>query len=296
VNIHHHQCPICGAEDIRFSLRTTDFTVSGTSFEIWECGKCTLRFTQDAPDAATIGQYYDSEGYISHSDTSKGLINSIYHAVRHLTMAGKRRLILSLHASKIGSLLDIGAGTGSFVRYMSETGWEVTGVEPDEQARAQAQKVNHVRLSDSAELLHFPAESFDMITMWHVLEHVHDLHAYVERLKWLVKPKGKILIAVPNYTSYDASVYRNYWAAYDVPRHLYHFSPRALKTLLDGHGMELRATRAMWYDSFYISMMSERNRKEFLGFFRGLWIGSISDLHALINRETCSSLIYIVNR
>jgi 2-polyprenyl-3-methyl-5-hydroxy-6-metoxy-1,4-benzoquinol methylase len=289
-------CPVCGSADLHYKLKALDNTVSKKEFEIWQCSNCTLRLTQNVPDINSIGQYYQSDNYISHTNTKKGFINNLYHLVRELTLSNKRRLILSLTGLKSGKVLDIGAGTGSFAGFMNTYGWNVTGLEPDEQARQQAQTLNNIQLIGPENFYLLAEESFDVITMWHVLEHVHDLHDYLAQLKKLIKPQGKIFIAVPNYTSFDASFYKNYWAAYDVPRHLYHFSPLSLKKLFNEHGFELQSTRAMPFDSFYISFLSERYKKNKLGLLRGSLVGLYSNLIAFVNKERCSSLIYIINK
>ena len=281
---------------MHFELKAIDHTVSLQEFEIWECSNCTLRFTQNVPDVNTIGNFYQSENYISHSNTRKGIINNLYHIVRKLTLSNKRRLILSLTGLREGKLLDIGAGTGAFVRFMKNNGWNVTGLEPDESARVQAQSINNIQLLASDIFFDLPADSFDVITMWHVLEHVHDLDKYLEQLKKLIKLHGKVFIAVPNYTSFDGSFYGNSWAAYDVPRHLFHFSPLSLKNLFNRHGFELQSTRVMWYDSFYISFLSEQYKKNKLGFMRAPLVGFFSDFNAFVNKERSSSIIYIINK
>jgi 2-polyprenyl-3-methyl-5-hydroxy-6-metoxy-1,4-benzoquinol methylase len=293
----YKKCPVCGEFSIYKSLAAKDYTVSGQSFEIWECTYCTLRFTQDIPSEDAIGQYYKSAAYISHSDTSKGLINNIYHSVRRHTLKTKRRLIESAYHSKGRSLLDMGAGTGVFARYMQHYEWDITGIEPDEDARKNALEINAVQL--------FPKEyfftglqpgSFDVITMWHVLEHVHRLPEYIEQLKKLLKPKGILIIAVPNYTSYDAAVYREHWAAYDVPRHLYHFSPASMRTLLSRHELVLQSIKPMWFDSVYVSLLSEQYKTGKKSLLKGSWNGIISNCKALFKKERCSSLIYIIGK
>jgi len=254
-----------------------------------------LRFTQDVPDAASIGPYYRSDEYISHSNTNKGLVNRLYHMVRRQTLSDKYRLVASATRKRQGKLLDIGAGTGAFVGYMQKEGWEVTGLEPDETARERARTDNAVQLLDTDQLFQLPPDSFDAITLWHVMEHVHALHPYVEQLKTLVRRNGRIFIAVPNYTSYDARVYGENWAAYDVPRHLYHFSPDAMATLLEAHGLQLQYSQPMWYDAIYISMLSEKYRGHG-GAVRAVFNGMSSNVRAFIDKSKCSSLIYVVAR
>jgi SAM-dependent methyltransferase len=294
--INYTVCPSCFSESLQPILHAVDHTVSHETFAIWQCGHCSLRFTQDVPDAAAIGPYYRSEEYISHSNTTRGLVNSLYHLVRRQTLGNKRRLIQSATRGEQGRLLDIGAGTGAFVAYMQQEGWEVTGLEPDEVARERALTDNKVRLQDGAALFSLPAESYDAITLWHVLEHVHDLHPYLERLKQLIKKGGRIFIAVPNYTSYDAGVYGAAWAAYDVPRHLYHFSPDAMEGLLARHGLQLHFTQPMWFDSFYISMLSEKYRNGKGNLAGAVYRGLLSNVKAFVDKSKCSSLIYVTGK
>ncbi len=289
-------CPVCRSARIAFALEAADHTVSHRSFEIWECADCSLRFTQHAPDAASIGAFYQSENYISHSNTSRGLINRLYHFVRKQTLMGKRRLIGSVTGLQKGRLLDIGAGTGAFVQYMESHGWQTTGLEPDAGARQRALEAHRATLLPMEAFMQLEAGSFDAITLWHVLEHVHDLHDYIEQLKKILNPSGRIFIAVPNYTSYDAAVYKSYWAAYDVPRHLYHFSPASMKRLLQQHALQLHAIRPMWYDAFYISMLSEKYSSGRSNIIGSVFTGAVSDLKALFSRECCSSLIYVAGK
>jgi len=294
--IHYKDCPSCNSSDLRTALLAKDYTVSQQTFEIWECGNCSLRFTQNVPDGGSIGKYYQSENYISHTNTKKGLVNSLYHMVRKQTLSDKRRLIQSATGLKQGRLLDIGAGTGAFAGHMQESGWEVTGLEPDETARALAGSLHKVQLLSIGELYSLEAESYDAITLWHVLEHVHDLHPYLRQLSKLLKKGGRIFIAVPNYTSYDASAYQGAWAAYDVPRHLYHFSPDAMDSLISRHGLQLQVSQPMWYDSFYISMLSEKYKSGRNNTVKAVLTGLRSNIQAFIDKSKCSSLTYVIGK
>jgi SAM-dependent methyltransferase len=293
--ILYNSCPCCGQKDIAPALAAEDYTVSHRRFEIWECKNCTLRFTQNVPDPAEIGAYYQSENYISHSDTSEGIINKLYHKVRIRTLGQKRKLVETETRKSNGSILDVGCGTGAFLNTMDKAGWEITGLEPDERARGRALELYGLHLNNSEKLFSLPAGSFDAITLWHVLEHVHELHAYIQRLKELLKPGGKLFIAVPNYTCYEEKVYKEYWAAYDVPRHLYHFSPASMNSLLSLHGMQVNLIKPMWYDSFYVSMLSEKYKTGKTHYLKAIIEGVISNFKALANREKCSSVIYVVS-
>lgn len=293
--IHYNACPVCGSSSIGPALNATDNTVSREVFPIWECASCTLRFTQDVPGESAIGPYYKSEDYISHTNTNKGVINRLYHLVRQVTLNNKRNLIKKEASLDKGSLLDIGSGTGAFAGNMQQHGWQVTGLEPDPAARAVAWKDYEVKLEDITAMQQLNS-SFDAITLWHVLEHVHALNPYVARLRELLKPAGRIFIAVPNYTSKDAETYGSSWAAYDVPRHLYHFSPASIKVLMEKNGLTVKAYRPMWYDSFYISLLSTRIRDGKTSWAGSLVTGLRSNLQAMKDVKKCSSVIYVVSR
>ena len=293
--ITYTACPSCGATPIQKVLSAKDYTVSQRVFEIWECRQCTLRFTQQVPSAGDIAPYYQSENYISHSDTQRGLVNRLYHMVRRRTLKSKHQLIESATGKKSGSLLDVGAGTGAFLHQMQQNGWQVTGLEPDATARERASTLYNLQLLPSDQLWNIPPASLDAITLWHVLEHVHQLNEYMAQLKKLLKPGGYLFIAVPNYTSRDANFYGECWAAWDVPRHLYHFSPEAMKQLVKKHGLQLKAIRPMWYDSFYVSLLSEKCKTGRSRLLPGAFAGFMSNWNALWDRERCSSLIYVMS-
>lgn len=293
--IHYTHCPVCHSTRIDPLLTVKDHSVSKEEFVVWQCRDCTLRFTQDVPDEESIGAYYQSPDYISHSNTGKGLLNQLYQRVRRFTLQQKRNLISAYTGDK-GRLLDIGAGIGAFLSVMQESGWEVKGIEPDEGARKNASALFGLQLEEPSALSKLPGGYYKAITLWHVLEHVHQLHPYLEKLKALLAPEGKIFIAVPNYTAADSEAYRNYWAAYDVPRHLYHFSPLSMEKLLEQHGLKLVAKKPMWFDAFYISLLSSKYHRGKTSWFGAGITGVRSNLTALANKDRTSSLIYIVEK
>ncbi|MGZ3852620.1 MAG: class I SAM-dependent methyltransferase [Flavisolibacter sp.] len=293
--VHYTKCPVCNSADINPLLSVKDHSVSKEEFVIWQCGECSLRFTQDAPNEASIGSYYQSADYISHSNTNEGLINNLYQKVRNYTLNKKAGLVIS-RTTKQGKLLDLGAGIGAFVNTMKQKGWDTTGIEPDEGARQQAKKLFNIELKETDSLQQLKENSFDAITLWHVLEHVHQLHPYIQRLSALLKPTGKLFIAVPNYQSLDGSIYKTYWAAYDVPRHLYHFTPKAIDVLMREHGLRLIAKRPMWFDSFYISLLSSKYKNGKTNWLGAGVAGVRSNLKTLFNKDYCSSIVYIIEK
>ncbi|RYY55933.1 MAG: class I SAM-dependent methyltransferase [Chitinophagaceae bacterium] len=293
--IHYTKCPVCSGTSLSPVLEATDNTVSKEKFPVWQCADCTLRFTQDVPTADTIGPYYKSEEYISHTNTSKGLINRLYHVVRGITLRNKRKLIESETPSGRGRLLDVGSGTGAFAGEMKKAGWNTTGLEPDPEARKVA-LTNHGITLEDMDRFHKLEPGFNAITLWHVLEHVHELHPYIARLRELLAADGRIFIAVPNYTSLDARKYEGAWAAYDVPRHLYHFSPASIRALMQANGLVVKKYKPMWFDSFYISLLSSKIKSGSTSWLGAVSTGIRSNMKALSDTQKCSSVIYIISR
>jgi len=294
--INYKSCPVCNAGCIRADLVAKDYTVSNENFDIWACDNCDLKYTDNIPEQSAIGKYYQSSNYISHSDTKAGVINKLYHKVRTHTLKTKRKLIEKFTQKSRGEILDIGCGTGAFLNNMQQADWKITGLEPDENAIKTANSLYNIFPKNPDELFSLPSNNFDAITMWHVLEHVHQLQEYIEQLKNLIKPDGVIFIAVPNYQSFDAEVYGAHWAAYDVPRHLYHFSPKSMEKLVSLHGLKIKTHKPMWFDSFYVSMLSEKYKNNKNNIIKAAIVGLISNLNAVFNIKKCSSIIYIIEK
>ncbi|TRZ83164.1 MAG: class I SAM-dependent methyltransferase [Sediminibacterium sp.] len=290
-------CPICNKEDISTLLYTKDYSLTGEDFQIIQCSHCTLEYTDPAPSKEAITPYYNFPSYISHTDSKEGLVNQIYHKVRNITLTQKTNWVQSLFTGHKGQLLEVGAGTGAFAHSMSKKGWKVTALEPNESSRNKALENYNIQLLPIEKLNDLDSASFEVITLWHVLEHVHDLNEYMKIFHRLLKPNGRLVIAVPNYTSYDAGFYKKYWAAYDVPRHLYHFSPLSMHYLAKKHKMSIVQKLPMWFDSFYVSLLSEKYKESgMLGMLRAFFIGCISNLTALRNADKGSSIIYEIKK
>lgn len=294
--VHYYQCPACGSDKIEYALTAKDHTVSHINFDIWHCQSCSLRFTQDVPGIDQIGPYYQSANYISHSNTKKGLINQLYHLVRRYTLQLKAKQIKQVSGKATGRLLDIGAGVGAFAATMQQSGWEVLALEPDASARAAAKQLYGLNLDLPDSFYTLPDQGVDVITMWHVLEHVHDLQGYFQQFHRLLPQGGKLVIAVPNYTSVDANQYGAFWAAYDVPRHLYHFSPEAMVQLAAKHAFKMVATKPMWFDAFYVAMLSEQYQYGKNRYLSAFWQGLRSNLATLFQSNKCSSVVYILEK
>jgi 2-polyprenyl-3-methyl-5-hydroxy-6-metoxy-1,4-benzoquinol methylase len=290
------QCPVCDEKSFSPFLTCTDFFVSGEQFSIKQCDSCGFKITENIENEENIGRYYQSEEYISHSNTAKGLVNSAYHAVRKYMLGRKRRLVEKATSLKTGQILDVGTGTGFFLNEMKENGWQVTGTEKSSDARDFAKKEFNLDNLPSEELFTLKDKSFDVITLWHVLEHIHLLNENMETFHRLLNEKGKLIIAVPNHESFDAKHYREFWAAFDVPRHIWHFAPKQMEMVGEKHGFKLSTIQTMPFDSFYVAMLSEKYKKSKLALFKGIYFGKISWLNSILNPEKCSSVIYVFQK
>lgn len=286
-------CPICDLPLDNSSTEVKDHSVSGEFFSITRCNSCGLQITLPQPPVEEIGRFYASEEYISHSDSRKGLINSAYHKVRNYMLGQKATWVKQFLGTSSGQLLDMGAGTGYFAAKMKSIGWSVVAIEPDAKAREVARREHNLELLSPESAKNLPAGEFDVITLWHVLEHIHDLREQVALYHKLLKPNGSLIIAVPNYTSHDANHYKEYWAAYDVPRHLWHFSPASMRKLLSVSGFDVKEIKPMPFDAFYVSLLSEKYKSNGkAGLISGGFQGMLTYFKSLLNREQSSSLIY----
>jgi 2-polyprenyl-3-methyl-5-hydroxy-6-metoxy-1,4-benzoquinol methylase len=272
-----------------------DHAISQEEFELFRCWDCDFLFTQNIPAPQAIGKYYQSEDYISHSDTREGLVNKLYHQARQFMLAQKYKLIRKCDGGQ--ELLDVGCGTGYFLDYMIQKGYDGIGVEVDEGAREFGQKQFGLSIHPPAALKDGRIRGpFSVITLWHVLEHLHDLHEQMDIYHRLLEEEGTLLIAVPNHKCFDSRKYGSWWAGYDVPRHLWHFSPRTLKRLAEQHGFFISGKKLMPLDPFYNSMLSEKYQGKSLGLVRGGFTG----LNALMQGQTqidkASSIIYLLRK
>ncbi len=270
-------------------LTVKDYSVSKETFDLYYDETLDMLITSPQPSLDNLGKYYESVDYISHTDSKRSLFEKAYHFVKSIALKNKLNLINSCNPNK-GKLLDIGAGTGDFLLTSKENGWNTIGIEPSEKAKAIAVKKG-VAFSDTTEELE--SHTFDVITMWHVLEHVPNLENQIKELKRLAKPNGTIIIAVPNFKSYDAKYYGKFWAAYDVPIHFWHFSKTAIKLLFEKEEIKLEKVLPMKFDSFYVSLLSEKYKNGKMNFIKAFWIGLVSNWKANRSLEF-SSHIYVL--
>ena len=287
------KCPWCDSEKTQIHLWLKDEFLSLEEFKIYECHNCGLLFTDPRPGKDKIGEYYKSEEYYSHQENKKGFIPKLYERVKTVNL--KHKYKIATEGKATGKMLDIGCGVGDFLHTAEQQGWKCMGVEPSEDAKAIAEKRIKAEIISSENLEKIADETFDVITMWHVLEHVDDLRWQVAQLQRLIKNDGRIVIAVPNYKSYDASYYKEKWAAYDVPRHLNHFNKNTLVKIFKSNGLTLKSCDKLGWDAYYISYLSEQYEHHSLPLLRGVFRGFISNCKARKSNEW-SSRVYVFEK
>ncbi len=287
-------CPLCNETRFSTFMEVPDYFLSGEVFTLSKCLACGMIFTNPRPEPENLGAYYKSEDYVSHSNTKRGLIFRIYHLVRKYNFSQKFKLIS--HLSRGNKILDVGCATGGFLSYFKKRGWDGTGIEPDAQARKMAVEKEGLSVFDEKELTTLLPQSFDVITLWHVLEHVPYPVERLRVLNSLLKDDGLLVVAIPNPASYDATHYGKFWAGYDVPRHLLHFEQKVATSFFTNVNFELVGIRPMKFDAYYISLMSEKYKTGKMSYLKALKIGWTSNRYAKRHENNFSSLIYLLRK
>ena len=291
------KCLCCGGKDFKPYLEAKD-NYSAEYFNIVQCTSCGFIFTNPRPDVAEIGKYYSYDTYISHTSHKRGLVESIYRLARNYMKGKKLGLIQDIVGKRNGfSLLDFGCGTGDFLGYVKQQQIVAEGVEPEAQAREVAKNINLVDTYSIEQSKAIEKGKFDVITLWHVLEHIHELHAQIDYFNQWLKPNGKLIIAVPNIESYDAKKYGRYWDAIDVPRHIYHYSPKNIRQIVRQHQFRFLQQYPLLLDAYYVSMRSEwhKGTNRFLAYFKAVFFGFKSN-QAAKKDGNYSSLIYVFEK
>jgi ubiquinone/menaquinone biosynthesis C-methylase UbiE len=273
-------------------LTVKDHSVSKEIFDLYYDEELDMLITSPQPELQNLGKYYESEDYISHTDNKRSLFEKAYHFVKNIALQNKLNLINSEQPKK-GKLLDIGAGTGDFLLTAKNNGWETIGVEPSERAKNIAKQKGILFVEEISSLEN---NSLDVITMWHVLEHVPNLEFQIQELKRLLKPTGTLIVAVPNYKSFDANHYQNFWAAYDVPIHFWHFSKKSIQLLFERVDMKLEKILPMKFDSFYVSLLSEKYKTGKMNYIKAFFIGLKSNWKAKKTNEFSSHIYVLKNK
>ena len=287
-------CPLCGNKRFSPIMQCKDHTASKEMFNIVSCETCSFTFTNPSPLYENLKNYYKSDMYISHTNNSKGFFNWTYQTIRRYTIQSKLSLLLSI--KKRGVHLDVGCGTGEFLNACKNAGYKTFGIEPSRLAREQAVKLYNLSVNDKTDLSLYNKEKFDSISMWHALEHIPELNKTISSLNRILKSNGKLIVAVPNHKSWDAKYYKEYWAGWDVPIHLWHFSKKTITSLFEKHKFQLIQTKPMIFDSYYVSLLSEEFISGKKKFIKSFFIGLISNLAGIFTKKGHSSTIYIFKK
>ncbi len=277
-------------------MECRDHFLSGELFSLYKCSSCRFVFTQDYPEKESIGKYYESDEYLSHNENTGGFSDRIYRFVRNIILPGKRAIIKNITGLKKGSILDIGSGSGHFAGTMKEAGWLVKGIELNEKARNSSILKFGLDVIDPKDIATLKSASFDCISLWHVLEHFHEPYEYFSEIMRLLKPGGICITALPNCNSYDAAHYREYWAAYDVPRHLWHFTPSSFSIFAEKTGFRIEKTMSLPADVFYISFLSEKYKGSPIPLIKGIIRAKFYAIRVLFQKDKSSSVIYILRK
>ena len=285
------KCPLCNSQNIKFWLKSNDYSTSKKDFSIYRCEGCTFTFTNPRPYEKNIGEYYLSDSYLSHTNKKKGLFNTLYQLVRKKAIKSKTNLLQK--TTKTKHHLDIGCGTGEFLNACKKSGIKTVGIEPSKNARKMAMENYQLDVRENTDINQFDNNTFDSLSMWHVLEHIYDINNTVKSLSKIIKNNGYAIIAVPNHKSYDAKFYKKYWAAWDLPIHLNHFCPITVVKLFKENGFSMEKKIGMKYDSFYVSLLSNEYKSGRKQYIKGFIVGLISNILAYLNLYEFSSTIYI---
>ena len=290
-----NRCPVCGHSSFKHFLNVPDWLVSKEVFELQQCEQCQFVFTANAPLEKDAGPYYNSEEYVEHSDTSSGLIYSIYHVARRAMLHYKYIKIKRLHVGK--KLLDVGSGSGYFLNFMKKKDYDVTGVEISEKAIALCKKNFGIKAHSPSEFLEEKLDTnYDIISLWHVFEHVYSYDAYFELFSKSLNDNGCLILALPNCDSQDARMNKVYWGAYDTPRHIWHFTPKTIELFAMERGFKMIKKHRMPLDPFFNVMVSDSYKDKFTVLPYTLLKGLYSYISSLLNIEKSSSIIYIFQK
>ena len=288
-------CIVCGHKDFKLEITVNDHVVTKEDFELHCCSTCGFVFTANAPLETNISKYYESENYISHSDTTKKFEDKIYYLVRQIMLSRKYQLIKKLDAGK--DIIDIGCGTGYFLNYMKHKHYKTFGVEVSKKVREYAKAKFQLDIRSPEDFLNGALKTkVSFISLWHVLEHLYNPERYLQVIRTLLKDDGYLIIALPNLTCFDANYYKSFWAGYDAPRHLWHFSPDTIATFAQNHGFKTIKMKRLPFDAFHNSMLSEKFRGNKLPIFKMGLIGSIATIKSWIDIRHTSSIIYVMQK
>jgi hypothetical protein len=288
-------CPLCSSSHFIFKSDIIDYALTKETFTIHECQNCSLQFTNPRPNTTASEKYYEYPTYASHKKEEKTIQDFIYNQIRKYSLKQKLRIVNKLTKEK-GKLLDYGTGIGYFALTASNDGWETYAVEPNKKALKNTIFSNTVKQLEDLNI----ENKYKIITLFHVLEHIHSLKETLHNLVQQTETNGYILLALPNPLSYDAGIYKQFWAAYDVPRHLYHFNEKSIDHLAKINNLIITEKKTMPFDSYYVSLLSETYKNPdqlfLLKWIKAIYNGYRSNQKAFKDINKSSSILYILKK
>lgn len=288
-------CPVCSSSNSTELLTCKDYVSTNELFNIVQCKSCSLQFTNPRPSEIEIGKYYQSDKYISHSGSEKknlGLMYKVYDIVRNFSIKNKLKRIKKFNNQ--GRLLDLGCGMGYFINGVkNDKTFQFDAADISVEAIKYVKDTFAIDVMNESNLNTIPSNTYDVITQWHVLEHVHRLEERMQFLKRILKENGTMFIAVPINNSFDSKHYKKFWDGYDVPRHLLHFNRKSFAELINKHKFKIVAEKPLIFDAPYISMRSEIHQGNKFSMIKGAIIGTISNISALFTNNY-SSIMFII--
>ena len=269
------------------SIETKDYLVTHESFFVEEKEKG-ISFTHPVIADEEIDKYYNTTAYLSHS-SNKTLISFFFDLFSNIMVKKKTSFMLGLGG--VSAYLDYGCGIGKLISSMNKKGVASYGYDTSSLAISVC---NNKSLNASSNLDDLP-NKYDLISFWHSLEHVSDYTKVLKKTKKMLSKNGTMVVALPNYDSFDAKFYSKFWAAYDTPRHRVHFTKKGFIKAASQLGFEVVKTKPLFLDSFYISMMSEKYKQSLFYFLKGLFIGALSNLFFFFTKQASSHTYVLKN-
>lgn len=286
-------CPICQSKTLVHAFHVKDHFLSQEEFDLFRCKTCDVIVTLPVPEPDKLESYYESREYFSHGGNKKGLVPASYNFIKGINI--KKKYLQSTKGLELGEVLDIGCGIGDFLAYSKTKGWKVSGLEPNKHARQIVKQQHKIEVEDVSQISKLPDESFSLVTLFHVLEHVIDPLEMIREIHRILKPEGRLVIALPNNESWDAKFYKEVWAGWDVPRHLFHFNPRSISNLMSRFPFQSELNKPMIWDAYYVSLLSEKYKKKSFPIVRAAFMGFISNCKAK-RKENYSSVMYFYKK
>ena len=280
-------CIICSSKYASSFISLNDrLSNSSKKYNLLKC-ICGFIYLNPRPDIGEINHYYKLDNYDPHKESFNSFWNTAYHYVQKVTLNWKYRIITKY--IKKGSLLDIGGGKGEFAQFINKKGWDVTFQDNMTDLNRRENNSFFVRELSNVN----STKRFDVITLWHSLEHIHNIKYLFDSINNMLKDSGILIIAVPNMNAPERKFYKYTWAPYDAPRHLYHFNLDSLNKLCQNKGYYIMSKYSLYQDIPYNVILST-SRYSFFQLIKTILVICYTFLYTLCAGPKYSSSLLIV--